>query len=1214
VNAEQWHRLNEVVAEALEAPIAERASRIAQACGGDEALRTQALSMMTAAERSGDFLKTPALETLALEVAANGWSLRSGERVGAYRVEWLLGSGGSGEVWRAHDERLGRDVAIKVLLPHFASDVDRLRRFQQEARAAGALNHANILVVYDVGEHRGAPFLVSECLEGESLRKRLEAGSLSLDDSLGIGIQIARGLEAAHARGIIHRDLKPDNVFVRSDGGVKILDFGLAKLKMPGVEEPAQTITGVIAGTPGYMCPEQVRGQDVDTRADIFSLGAMLYEMLSGHRPFTGSSTIETLHAILTVEPPDLAIVRQDIPIAVSNIVQRCLEKAADKRVQSVNELVTALEAAAAARRALAAAESFSISGESAVGTRLGTYVIVAHLGRGSIGDVYRARDTRVHRDVVLEILSKLDGGDPKRLARLQNVGNALAVFNHPNLAATYGLEDVDGFHVLVVELVDGDSLSERIARSPLGLDEALSVAKQIAGALEALHERGVVPSDLSPSKVIMQPDGTVKLAMFGVADTSGRSDARVVYQSPEQARGKPIDRRADLWAFGCVLFEMLTGRAAFRVKGPVDDAAAVATHEPDFDALPSDTPFHVRALLARCLQRDPANRFRDAGDARLELEQPSDPAWSGVTKQHLRMRSSARLAWAVAVLAVLVAAGAMVGLLETARPNPSVGSRMRFSPVTNFAGVEAQPTLSPDGRSVAFVSNRSGQWDIYVGLVSGGNLVRITNDPNVEIWPRWSPDGTRLLFSRLNAKGLTDVWVVPALSGTARLVVSNAATAAWSHDSRAIAYRSGAAIWVSDADGGNPRAITQPEPAIIRHTQPAFSHSGRALVFVRQLGAQRGELAVADLKTGAVRNLTSDGALALCPVWSPDDRFIYFTSSRGGTLSIWKLDVSSGEAEPITAGQDDNEEIDLSADGKRLVFSSSRTNIGLAEMSIDPASRGQLRWLTTDAARGETAPRYSPDGKRIVYFTNRNSLEADKVWVMDADGSNANKIVEDGRINGFPRWTPDGLAILFGSRPDLGGAGLGPVELRRISLSGGAPEVLPVKPFDHGGGAVRGDGTVLVRTSLRAGEIYNPRTNDRQPVSNLPGEPWWSPDGESFAFAVSPSAQPSSDEGLWIGTIGGARRKVFPGWVMWFAFDHAGNVLVVEGKPDLKGVLWRLDPNSGQRTPVAEIPLLLRHAERTPARFDVHPDGRRIVLEARPVFESDIGVIDNLR
>jgi serine/threonine protein kinase len=235
---------------------------------------------------------------------------------------------------------------------------------------------------------------------------------------------------------------------------------------MPGVEEPAQTITGVIAGTPGYMSPEQVRGQDVDTRADIFSLGAMLYEMLSGHRPFTGSSTIETLHAILTVEPPDLAIVRQDIPIAVSNIVQRCLEKAADERVQSVNELVTALEAAAAAPRALAAAESFSISGESAVGTRLGTYVIVAHLGRGSIGDVYRARDTRVHRDVVLEIVSKLDGGDPQRLARLQNVGNALAVFNHPNLAATYGLEDVDGFHVLVVELVDGDLLSERIARS----------------------------------------------------------------------------------------------------------------------------------------------------------------------------------------------------------------------------------------------------------------------------------------------------------------------------------------------------------------------------------------------------------------------------------------------------------------------------------------------------------------------------------------------------------------------------------------------------------------------------------------------------------------------------------------------------------------------------------------------------------------------------
>src|SRR4029453_13937861 len=337
-----------------------------------------------------------------------------------------------------------------------------------------------------------------------------------------------------------------------------------------------------------------------------------------------------------------------------------------------------------------------------------------------------------------------------------------------------------------------------------------------------------------------------------------------------------------------------------------------------------------------------------------------------------------------------------------------------RFISVTNFAGVESQPTLSPDGRSVAFVSNRTGQWDLYVALVSGGNLIRITDDPNVETRPQWAPDGARLLFARLNENGTTDLWNVPASGGRPRRIVINAATPAWSHDGRLITYRSEGAIWVSDAEGANPKAITQPEPLIIRHTQPAFSHDGMSIVFVRQLSAQRGELVIVDLRTGARRDLTHDGALALSPVWSPNDRFIYFTSSRGGTLSTWKIPVTSGDPEPITAGQEDNEDIDVSVDGRRLAFSSSRTNIGLAEMSLERASVGRLTWLPAEAARGETAPRYSPDGQRIAYFTNRNSLERDTLWVMDADGRNATRILEDGRFNIHPRWTPDGQTVLF--------------------------------------------------------------------------------------------------------------------------------------------------------------------------------------------------------
>jgi eukaryotic-like serine/threonine-protein kinase len=521
---------------------------------------------------------------------------------------------------------------------------------------------------------------------------------------------------------------------------------------------------------------------------------------------------------------------------------------------------------------------------------------------------------------------------------------------------------------------------------------------------------------------------------------------------------------------------------------------------------------------------------------------------------------------------------------------------------------------LSPDGRSVAFVSNRGGQWDIYVSLVSGGNLIQVTKDPNVEIAPHWSPDGARLLFARLNETGLTDVWVVPAFGGTARQIVLNAATPTWSRDGRSIAYRSRVdeALWIADANGANPRRVTQLEASTFRHSQPAFSHDGRSLAFVRQLASQRSELAVVNLETGVIRDLTKDGALALSPRWSPDGRFVYFASSRGGTLSIWRIAVASAEIEPITAGQDDNEELDLSTDGKRLVFASARTNIGLAEMSLDDGSRGRLTWLTAGSARGETAPQYSPDGRRVAYFCNRNSLEQDTLWIMDADGGNANRIFDDGRINIHPRWAPDGRELVYVSRASGRPTRLGPNEIRRIALSGGAPQPLGITPSDSTWGDVGPDGRLIYRTSGRTGEIYNLRTNERQQVQDLGGTPWWSPDGRSFAFAVSPSTQPQAHAGVWTVTMDGVRRQVFAGWVVWFAFDRAGDILVLEGKPDLKGLLWRVE-GGGRRSKVAEVPLLLRHAELSPVRFDVQPDGRRIVIEARPVFESDIGVIDNV-
>lgn len=270
-------------------------------------------------------------------------SISSGTRLGPYELGGSIGAGGMGEVYKARDARLGREVAIKILPAAFASDAQRVYRFEQEARAAAALNHPNILSVFDIGSDNGSPYIVSELLEGETLRARLRSGPLPIRKALDYAQQIANGLAAAHGKGIVHRDLKPENLFITRDGRVKILDFGVAKLTMPDslddTTRTVQTEVNHVVGTVGYMSPEQVRGQEVDARTDLFSFGAIFYEMLSGERAFHGDTAADTMTAILTKEPPELTRANAQIPLAVEYIVRRCLEKNAEERFHSAHDL-----------------------------------------------------------------------------------------------------------------------------------------------------------------------------------------------------------------------------------------------------------------------------------------------------------------------------------------------------------------------------------------------------------------------------------------------------------------------------------------------------------------------------------------------------------------------------------------------------------------------------------------------------------------------------------------------------------------------------------------------------------------------------------------------------------------------------------------------------------------------------------------------------------
>ena len=386
---ESWQEVKKVLAAALERPPEQRSVYLDQACT-EPALRREVESLIAAHEQGdSSFLEHATL---------TGKPLQKGSKLGQYTILACIGAGGMGEVYRARDNRLNRDVAIKVLPSFFSDDPDRLRRFEQEARAAAALNHPNILAVFQMGTYEDAPYLVSELLEGSTLREQLKRGPMPLRRVVDCGVQIAHGLAAAHEKGIVHRDLKPENLFVTKDGRVKILDFGLAKLTQRAwaTDSNAPTVSdvtepGAVMGTVGYMSPEQVSGKAVDHRADMFAFGAILYEMLTGKRAFQKPTSAETMSAILNQDPPAVSQLAPTAPAALQRAVQRCLEKNPEQRFQSASDLAFALEALSESSSASAAAIPRPASRRTLLHAAAGFVLVLLGLAIGGYFYLHRA-------------------------------------------------------------------------------------------------------------------------------------------------------------------------------------------------------------------------------------------------------------------------------------------------------------------------------------------------------------------------------------------------------------------------------------------------------------------------------------------------------------------------------------------------------------------------------------------------------------------------------------------------------------------------------------------------------------------------------------------------------------------------------------------------------------------------------------------------------
>jgi Tol biopolymer transport system component/serine/threonine protein kinase len=990
---ERYQQIGRLYHEASALALEERAAYLDAACAGDAVLRKQVEALLIASDEAESFIEQPAMEVAAEMFATKQAGAMIGRAFGHYKMVSWLGAGGMGEVYLARDGKLGRQVAVKLLPAEFTRDPQRIRRFQQEARAASSLNHPNIVTIYEIGEEGEAHYIASEYIEGLTLRQRLASRAMPLPQALDIACQMASALTAAHEAGVIHRDIKPENLMLRKDGFVKVLDFGLAKLaeqpfananrdqaidSQESTRERVQTSAGVVLGTVSYMSPEQARGQQVDARTDIFSLGVVLYEMVAGRVPFEGATASDTIAAILEKSPLPLVRYQPEVPEQVQWMVTKALRKEREERYQSAKEMLSDLR---------------EVKQEFELKSKLERSASPEGQGTKSVIQVARASD---------EQASIVTANQPA-IQTAETVATTTAVkrpLRWLPLALVLGFLALSAIVFWYVKI--RDTASQRQA------DERPVIVK----TAQLTYWKGL---DFFPA---LSPDGKT------IAFCSDRSGSFEIYTKQLVEGAREIPLTTDGGQNFQPTFSPDGNFIAFYSKKrggiwQVPVTGGTAKQLTEFGSNPSFSP--NGSLIA--FQSEP---LKIIGYMTMNARPPSTiwtiPSTGGEPRQLTQI--SAPLgghgapSWSPDGKRIVFYTNGLGGMIWSV--SAEGGDLKKLSGQIHAT---SDAVYAPDGKSI-FVTAETG-WSLYkINLSEAGDPM---SEP-VIVFSGSGPHMSKLSIAA-NGKSLvycavsttSNIWAMPLApktniaSGKPVPLTQTANTCdiapAFSPDGKMIAYWTFATgvpnqIWTMDAEGRNQTQITTGSGAY-----PWWLSDGRQIVFESTRENHSGFWTVT-LEGGKEKKLFEFDEDTTVARLSPDGKRIAFTSKRSGILNLWVVPIEDGEPRQLTFDKESVDHLAWSRDGKWIAFEIRRGQD--THVAIIPSDGGEPIQLTSDRGLSWVSD-WSPDGEFVLFAGQRNGIW--NVWSVSRSTKQQKQITNyttfDSYVRG-PAWSPLSDRIVY--------------------------------------------------------------------------------------------------------------------------------------------------------------------------------------------------------